>query len=87
MAAATGTPDAHEPLLGQRDDLDCPPEPRQKIFVNLITGKPRSPCFLTANSFPNPNRIGTASIAQVGVWVVSDPQEFWCFPSQVPSAC
>jgi hypothetical protein len=44
MAAATGIAEAgHEPLLGQRDDLDLPPEPREKIVVNFITGKRKSP--------------------------------------------
>lgn len=43
MAAATRIPEAHEPLLGQRDDLNLPPEPREKIVVNLITGKRQSP--------------------------------------------
>lgn len=43
MAAATGIAEAgHEPLLGQRDDLDLPPQPREKIVVNFITGKRQS---------------------------------------------
>lgn len=75
MASATGIPEVHEPLLGPRGDVDLERErEREKLVHNFITGKlirlvyESKPGPATNNSF-----LGTASVAQVGVWMVSDP--------------
>jgi hypothetical protein len=76
MASATGIPETHpatiearddEPLLGRPGDVTQKPD--ENIYRNLFTGECER---VFAYRFPLTCDLGTASVAQAGIWIVRE---------------